>query len=380
MLVGHLSDTHLGASPYGLREREDDFYEAFEESMQVMIKDRVDIIIHAGDIFDVPRPSGTALVKLVGLLKQLNEKGIRFYYTLGEHDISRLYETPSAMLYQRAGLATYLEDGKPLTVDGLTLVGFHKRRRTEISELQQKLNAIDAMVQGLSGKKVLVLHQALTEFHQFAGELTSADLPKRFDYYAMGHLHDRFEKKFEDLGGPLCYPGSTDATGNEGIKDSRKGFYIVDFTGSGAKPEWVELTSSRRRLNREIQYEELKEQVARLLIKIAELKKKPLLNLAIKGLDIDSAKVTSAIRALQEKCLYCQWEPVEERVTSAKDYQERPSDIDEEMENIALKVLGEKKKAAFALEEFLPLAQSGKSEEVTDLLWSAFVEGRFEEQ
>ena len=194
LLIGHLSDTHLGAAPYNLKDREDDFYEAFDEAIQTMVKDHVEAVIHAGDIFDIPKPSGTALVRFLNGLKLLRENQIRCFFTLGEHDISRIPGIPSPFLFRELDLATYIGDGMPHTLRDLTIVRFHKRRKMEIEELQGILRGLDSQMEGDGRKKVLVLHQAMSEFHTYAGELTSSDLPKNFDYYAMGHdrlLRDR---------------------------------------------------------------------------------------------------------------------------------------------------------------------------------------------
>ena len=82
----------------------------------------------------------------------------------------------------------------------------------------------------------MVSHQGIAEFHNFAGDLQSTDLPKNFTYYAMGHLHDKDIKEFNHLKGPIAYPGSTELTTSEGIKDVKKGFFEVDISGDKAIP------------------------------------------------------------------------------------------------------------------------------------------------
>jgi DNA repair exonuclease SbcCD nuclease subunit len=84
-----------------------------------------------------------------------------------------------------------------------------------------------------------VLHQGITEANQFAGELNSSDLPNNFTYYAMGHLHDKFVKQFEQLGGTLAYPGSTEMTTSEGIKETEKGFFIPSLVVISVDPGYA---------------------------------------------------------------------------------------------------------------------------------------------
>jgi DNA repair exonuclease SbcCD nuclease subunit len=64
MLILHTSDTHLGYAQFDLEEREKDVYDAFSEIVDAAVKDRVDAVVHSGDIFHIPRPAGRPLVKL----------------------------------------------------------------------------------------------------------------------------------------------------------------------------------------------------------------------------------------------------------------------------------------------------------------------------
>ncbi|MDI6655169.1 MAG: hypothetical protein QME59_04710, partial [Candidatus Hydrothermarchaeota archaeon] len=60
-------------------------------------------------------------------------------------------------------------------------------------------------------------------------ELKFADIPRGFDYYALGHVHKRI---IDDLGGSrLVYPGSTEMWRIDELSDyekNGKGFFIVD--------------------------------------------------------------------------------------------------------------------------------------------------------
>ena len=376
MLIAHLSDTHLGATQFGLREREEDVYEAFDEVVETAIKDRVEAVIHAGDIFDSPKPSGTALVKLADALERLRAKGIRFFFTLGEHDISRVPGTPSPLLYHRVGLATYVGDGQPVTHRGLTVVGYQKHRRSEVDGLLEKLRSLDALTAASRGKKILVLHQGLVEAHRWAGELSASDLPRTFDYYAMGHLHDRFERRFDGLRGVVCYPGSTEATHVEGIRDFRKGFYLVDLSGPEARTDWIEIRSLRRQYRVELEYDRLQLAIGDLIEKLQGAAKKPILLLRIRGTNIASNRVSKSLESLQPHVLYHVWEPVAEEGEEEKTYLSRPVDLDAEILQFAAKITGSPAKAAFAVSTLLPLLAEGRGEEAFDLLWKTYTEER----
>lgn len=374
MLIGHISDSHLGAIPYNKAEREEDFYDAFNEAIDTLLKDHVDLIIHSGDVFDVPKPSGTALVKLVDALKKVKENGIDFVFTMGEHDISRVYSIPSPFLYQHVELAKYVGNGKPHRIANLTIVGFHKRRRDEIDELKEKLSVLDKQLENNENKKILVLHQGLYEFHKYAGELNVNDLPKNFDYYAMGHLHDRFENRFDGLKGPVCYPGSLDATVSEGIREFHKGFYIIDLSSNEASTQWVELKNNRKHFSFEISYSNMENEINMIVDKIKELRKKPMVNIAVIGNKIENAKVASSLRILENYSLYYQWSLVENPSQEIKDFLERPTDITQEMLNITEKITGSREAAVLAISEILPLLSEGRKDEALEILWKYFEE------
>ena len=74
MLFSHISDTHLGLQQYGLDEREQDVYNSFNQAIDISIKDHVDFVIFAGDIFHTPNPSGTAILQNGKCTKETKRK------------------------------------------------------------------------------------------------------------------------------------------------------------------------------------------------------------------------------------------------------------------------------------------------------------------
>jgi DNA repair exonuclease SbcCD nuclease subunit len=77
--MSHISDLHLGYSQFSLEEREEDVYQAFHEAIDVSIKERVRLVILAGDLFHNPRPCGKAIITLGNILKKLREKQISIW-------------------------------------------------------------------------------------------------------------------------------------------------------------------------------------------------------------------------------------------------------------------------------------------------------------
>ncbi len=372
MQILHVSDTHLGCIQFNLKEREDDVYEAFNEAIDAAVKDRVDAVIHAGDIFHTPKPSGTAMLKLGEALKRLNEHGIRFFFTLGEHDISRVRDTPSPYVFHKLGMATYVGDGKPYIYKDILLIGFHKHKRSESDDLKKKLKSINLAD---AKRRVLLLHQGLGEFHPYANELSMNDLPLGFNYYAMGHLHDHAMKPYGD--GIICYPGSIDPTPGEGIKELKKGFCIVDLSGSEARVDFIQVRSSRRHMEYVVEYERLGDLIKKVMDDAKGLKKKPLVAVRIKGSKgIDSARIASILSRLNDICLHYTWEVESTSKASAGRLYDTKPDIDRELLELAKGALTNEDYANLAINELLPLLNDDDVDGAIDLIWKRFEESR----
>lgn len=285
MIFSHISDTHLGLTQYGLQEREDDVYSAFNESVDVSIKDHVDYVIFAGDIFHVPNPNGTAILQMANALKRLKQNGIDSFFVLGEHDISRIRSAPIPYVYHNLEFSRYVGQGKPFVHKGVLIAGFDKIRRGEMPQFLDRFSELDKIASQHSGHKILIMHQGIAEINQFAGELASTDLPKNFTYYAMGHLHDKFLKQFSHLSGPVAYPGSIEMTTSEGIKETQKGFYMVDISASEAKPNWIKL-DTRPQISEKVEFANIAQAVTQILEKISRLAKKPIVELKIRHIQV----------------------------------------------------------------------------------------------
>lgn len=376
MLIAHISDLHLGYSQFNLEEREEDVYDAFDQAINISIKEGVKLVILAGDLFHMPKPQGEAIVRFGDALKRLKEKDIKALFVLGEHDISRTRGLPMPYVFHNLGYARYLKNGEPYEIDKTLLVGFDKYRRSEIEELHDKLKEADKRAKAFSGHRILVLHQGLSDFSSVAGEMNATDLPANFTYYAMGHYHDMYEKRFEHLGGPLAYPGSIEITSSESIRETEKGFYLVDISVREASLNWVKL-DIRPQIAAQINYDDIGKQIEELISQIKSVKKKPVVSVKIKGRDIDSGVIATNLSKLNDVALHYVWEPIEERHVSLSAYDEKPRDIDAEMLNMTREVLGSDELAEFAVKELLPLLAENKIDEACALAWKAYENARF---
>jgi len=371
MIFSHISDTHLGLVQYGSEEREQDVYDAFNQSIDTSIKDHVDFVIFSGDIFHVPNPNGTAILQMANALKRLKQNSIDSFFILGEHDISRIRTTPIPYVYHNLGFSKYIGQAKPTTYKDILLVGFDKMRKNEISQFEDRFVQVDKIAKEHSGHKILIMHQGITEFNKFAGELQSTDLPKNFTYYAMGHLHDHDIKHFSHLNGPVSYPGSIELTTSEGIKETAKGFCEVDISGEEPKTNWIKL-DTRPQFSFKMNYDELLASVSEITEKIAGFERKPIVELKIQGEKIETEQIQKQISRLNSLSLRCFWRIISKQEADSTIFLDRPSVIDDELFRLSVDTLGSEDSANFAIKEMLPLLAAEQIKEATQMVVENF--------
>ena len=370
MIFSHISDTHLGLEQYGLEEREQDIYDSFNQAIDISIKDKVDFVIFAGDIFHIPNPSGKAILQMANALKRLKQNSIESFFILGEHDISRIRATPVSYVYHNLEFSKYVGRGEPVYHKDVMIAGFDKIRKNEITTFEEKFRKLDSLAKQHSGHKILVLHQGITELNQFAGELNASDLPKNFTYYAMGHLHDKIVKDFDHLGGPLAYPGSTEMTTSEGIKETEKGFFEVDISSNEAKPTWIKL-DTRPQFSSKIDFEEFDDSITKVIEKIGTFEKKPIIEIKIHGKTTERDVVEAKVLQIIPKTLHCSWK-ISQTDNGTSVLLDRPTRIDEELFKLAVNALKSEKLAGFAVNDLLPLLSTSQLEQATELVIENF--------
>ena len=371
MLFSHISDTHLGLVQYGSEERAQDVYDTFNQAIDVSIKDHVDFVIFAGDIFHIPNPNGTAVVQMANGLKRLKQNNIDSFFILGEHDISRIRTTPIPYVYHNLEFSKYIGQGNPIEYKGLLLAGFDKIRKAEIPQYEEKFTEIDKMMQSHTGHKILVLHQGITEFNKFAGEIQSTELPRNFTYYAMGHLHDKDIKQFNHLNGPVAYPGSIELTTSEGIKEAKKGFFEVDISTKEAIPDWIEL-ETRPQFSFKTEYQDISNTINKISEKIAKFRKKPIIEIKIQGGNIETDHIQAQISRLNSLVLRCFWKISTKQISDSSVLLDKPNVIDDEMFRLSANILGSEQSARFVIRELLPVLTSGEIKDASQIITDNF--------
>ncbi|MBZ9570517.1 DNA repair exonuclease [Methanobrevibacter sp. TMH8] len=297
MKFAHLADTHLGYRQYGLVERENDFYNVFNEIVNKIIEERVDFVIHSGDLFEMAKPSPKALLVFQEGLMKIKEEGIPFYAIAGNHDtIMRQNAVPPQILFKRLGL-TLISPNNPviessfLKDNDIFIGGTPFIPKSQNAFLKSNLEELAKKSQGFSNR-ILVSHQGIDKYLPFQYELELADIPDSFTYYAMGHVHNRITDDFGE--GKLAYPGSSEIWRSNEVGDYKskgKGFYVVDIRGDIPEIQPINIELPREFINHNIEFKKLDSEISALERHISTLKNKPIVNVTVEKGNFNSADV-----------------------------------------------------------------------------------------
>ncbi|MCE4612573.1 MAG: DNA repair exonuclease [Desulfurococcales archaeon] len=247
MLLAHLADVHLGARPYGLDVRESDILDSFSLIVDEILRERVNVVLVAGDLFDRPRPPNRILAFAISQIKRLTEKGVRVIAAHGEHDLpGKRDETPLTLLQdaiegfyaplpRTPGSPVHLAMEQVLRVNGLTVAVYPGAKLTpdKSRELARTLlPAFSKVLEREEGPKVLLAHMGLEEVDPWSPAASSSMLPKA-DYVALGHIHSRIlEEKHNP---PYAYPGSLEPLNVAEMRGPpKRGGFLVDLSGGEA--------------------------------------------------------------------------------------------------------------------------------------------------
>jgi DNA repair protein SbcD/Mre11 len=239
----HMSDVHLGAHREpALRELE---RKCFAEAMDMCVREAVDFLLISGDLFDVGIPELGVVNDAVKKMRELRDAKIPVYAIYGSHDYTPTGTSIIDVLHTAGILTnimrTSMEDGRlklrfltdPET--GAKLTGIAARKMGLESKYYEMLDR--ESLEKEPGFKVFAFHSGLTQFKpDYLSAMETVDigsLPKGFDYYAGGHIHQRGEYRLPGYQ-KVVFPGPL-FTGYGGkdleatARGEKRGFYVVDF-------------------------------------------------------------------------------------------------------------------------------------------------------
>ncbi|MBI2134643.1 exonuclease SbcCD subunit D [Candidatus Woesearchaeota archaeon] len=238
MKFAHMADCHIGS--WRDPKLKDTSTLAFSKAVDRCIRENVDFILIAGDLFNTSFPRLDNLKSAVSSLKKLKEKDIPVYIIPGSHDYSPSGKTMLDVL-EEAGLFVNVVKGEE--VDGKLKLSFTIDQKTGAKitgllgkrySLEKKYyeNLITENLEKEKGYKIFMFHSGIDELkpEDMQNIITQplSLLPKNFDYYAGGHVHIVENRQIEGYG-LIVYPGPLFPNSfSELEKLERGGFYIVE--------------------------------------------------------------------------------------------------------------------------------------------------------
>jgi DNA repair protein SbcD/Mre11 len=275
--IAHLADTHIGMENYGrinpetgLNQRLHDFLNSLDQALEAALKENVDLVVFAGDIYKTRDPTPTHQREFAKRIHRLSEAGVQTVIVAGNHDIPL-----------STGRATSVDIFRALEIKNVTVargIGTHHIQTRSGEEIQvvafpwavrslaqthpeyknKTIAELNQAMIDLNRSKLLEQAQALDtrvpailvgHSHLFGArvgaerlltmstdpiyDLQTVDLPN-LDYVALGHIHKHQALTYAQP--PIVYSGSIDRV-DFGEENEDKGWVYVEIPEKG-RAEW----------------------------------------------------------------------------------------------------------------------------------------------
>ncbi|RMF76225.1 MAG: DNA repair exonuclease, partial [Planctomycetota bacterium] len=249
----HIADSHIGAGMPDRprksgRRRGDDIIDSYRRVLQRAREFDVDLVLHAGDVFDRPDPSPSLIAVACEPLLSLAADGIPVVVTPGNHERSIL---PNSLLLSHQNVYILARPrtivlklrGCRVAVTGMPCIRRQSAQRFPAALAETNWEAAKADC------RVLLLHQTIESatcgpagyrFRSGEDVIERDAIPAAFDYVALGHIHRMqcLEPTLFD-GAPLVYAGSPDRI-SFAERDEPKGCMLVEERGGGLAARFLE--------------------------------------------------------------------------------------------------------------------------------------------
>lgn len=254
----HTADIHLGKtyrnSP-GEAERYEDFFRCLNGIVDDAVREQVDFMLIAGDLFHVGQILPRTFARTIETLQPLKDAGIPCIAIEGNHDwihrresISWM-EALSQMGYIRLLRPVRTEDGGyrfdpfdeqtgcggHVEIGGLNIYGLGYIGAQAGSHVERICDAVDTV------NNLLLFHVGIWTYSPVEiGNMKSEDahqLAETFGYVALGHGHKPYQVEGPDDTPFAWNPGSPERV-NFGEQKYDKGYYLVTLRSGAFLPEF----------------------------------------------------------------------------------------------------------------------------------------------
>lgn len=250
-----LADSHLGFDlpvrpRVERRRRGHDFLANYARALAPALAGEVDIVIHAGDVFDRSSVIPTLAYQAFEPLRRIADMGIPVLIVPGNHERSRLPHLRFAQhpeLHVFAGPRTVVINTRGLRI---ALSGFPYERNDVRSRFSTLLEET-AWSQHPADVRILCVHHCIEgatvgpadyQFTTANDVIRTRDIPAAFDVVLSGHIH-RHQVLTAHLDGrplpsPVIYPGSIERTALAEIGET-KGFMTLTCVADAPRVRWA---------------------------------------------------------------------------------------------------------------------------------------------
>jgi DNA repair exonuclease SbcCD nuclease subunit len=233
MKVIHIADTHLGLAAFnrldpesGMNLREKQVYDNFLAAVDAIIKEKPDVLVHAGDLFETVKPKTKAYTTVLEALDCLHAAGIPLVIIAGNHSMAKTRYTTSpfeVLAYHPSKITAAYKYRYERVEIGDTI--FHlipnmlrpEDYRTAYDEIELDNGHTNVLV--THGLATAIKDKRLMEVAEH--ELDSTILSDRFDYIALGHYHRQSQ-----ITDNAWYSGSTEYLTYGEIADEKGGLLV----------------------------------------------------------------------------------------------------------------------------------------------------------
>ncbi|GAA6759493.1 metallophosphoesterase family protein [Thermus oshimai] len=251
MRLLHTADWHLGKVLKGI-DRTPEVAGALKALLEIVKKERVDLVLVSGDLFDRPQPSAEAEAHAVEFFLRLRELGVPALVIAGNHDPKERLEALSPLFAGVGatvrGRPLFREEGGVVEVKGLraALLPFVSERilvkRVFQEEEERHRSYAEAMRRILDNLQspLILAHFALEGARPGGGEfffhlagsyaVPPSALPLSARYLALGHIHRQQQASEAPL---AWYPGSLVQLDFGEGEGAERGALLVELPPSG---------------------------------------------------------------------------------------------------------------------------------------------------
>lgn len=237
----HMADVHLGKYAYTNSARYQDLFDAFASAVQYGIQQEIDVLLVAGDLFDIRNVNSQILFQTIRILERLKQKNIPVLAIEGNHDRALLKDGESWLAFlDNLGYLKLLSTPKDVKEEALPKEAVYETETYRVVGLSYLGAATQKTLEGLRDPflkadkfTIFMLHAGLSMV--FSEEMAKLDKKvlleygDKVQYFALGHIHRQ-----EVIADKIYMPGSLEYIDmGEARRGDQKGFFLGEVDERG---------------------------------------------------------------------------------------------------------------------------------------------------